>query len=176
MTGISIRATKISEIQILSAILASCLIGLFAQIRIPLPYTPVPLTGQTFGVMLVGALLGPKKGALAAFFYLVQAAAGFPVLAGGKAGAHYFFGITGGYLFAYPLEAYLMGRCLEDKGSIIKTFGALVIPWSIQLAIGTLWLSVFIGIDLAFFQGFYPFIAIELVKSSLIVFYKKVQS
>src|SRR5579871_4495759 len=57
MTGISLRATRFCEIQILSAILASCLIGLFAQIRIPLPFTPIPLTGQTFGVMLVRALL-----------------------------------------------------------------------------------------------------------------------
>ena len=177
MTAIAARITKFRENnQLLSIFLASCLIGLFAQIRIPLPFSPVPLTGQTFGVMLVGVLLGKKKGALAALFYLVQGSLGCPVWAGGKAGFHHFFGPTGGYLLAYPLEAYLIGWCLEHKARTVQLIGALFIPWSLQLAIGTVWLAFFVGADQAISLGFCPFIAIEIAKASLIIFYKKVQS
>ena len=61
-------------------------VGLMAQIAIPLPFTPVPITGQTFGVLLVGALLGSRRGALALGLYLLEGIAGLPVFAGGSGG------------------------------------------------------------------------------------------
>jgi biotin transport system substrate-specific component len=169
MTPIVVSIAKVKNNQALSVLLASCLIGVFAQIKIPLPFTIVPLTGQTIGVMLAGAMLGRKMGAAAAFAYLIQGALGFPVWAGGRSGLLHFFGPTGGYLLAYPLEAYLIGWCLEGQIRTVKTIGALFIPWIVQMVIGTLWLAFFVGIDRAFFQGFYPFIGSEISKSAFII-------
>src|SRR5918992_5276241 len=79
----------------------SLLTAAAAQVVVPLPFTPVPLTGQTFAVLLTGALLGPRLGALAMLAYLAEGAAGLPFFRGGAGGAHYLFlSPTAGYLLA----------------------------------------------------------------------------
>ncbi|MBC8135454.1 MAG: biotin transporter BioY, partial [Fibrella sp.] len=88
---------------------ASALITLCAQVAIPLPWTPVPITGQTFGVLLSGVLLGSRRGYLACLAYLVEGAAGLPVFAGGMSGFLPFIGLTGGYLAAFPVAAFMVG-------------------------------------------------------------------
>lgn len=148
---------------ILTVILASFLIGACAQIRIPLGFTPVPFTGQTLAVMAIGARLGSRKGALAALCYLMEGAMGWPVFAGGNGGAIVFFGATGGYLLAYPLEAFLVGWLLERRHRLLAIF----LPCSLQLAIGSLWMIPFVGIDRAFLLGFYPFFLVEIGKAIL---------
>src|SRR5438105_3799770 len=92
----------------LQVILASLFICLCAQIRIPLFFTPIPITGATFGILLTGALCGSKKGIYATLLYLLQGAIGLPVFATGK-GFAYFFGITGGFLIGQMVEAFLAG-------------------------------------------------------------------
>src|SRR5919206_2623482 len=77
----------------------SLLTALAAQVVVPLPWTPVPLTGQTFAVLLTGALLGPRLGALAMLAYLAEGAAGLPFFRGGAAGVGHLAGAKGGYLF-----------------------------------------------------------------------------
>ncbi len=159
-------------------VLASCFIGICAQIKIPLYFTPVPLTGQTFGVMLVGALLGSRKGCLAALCYLFQGIIGLPVWAGGKFGFHHFMGPTGGYLLGYPLQAFLIGWLIEREKSrtLIKSLTSILIPSLLQMGIGTLWLSYFVGFSHVLVMGFYPFVPGEIFKAFLISIYLKQRS
>src|SRR5579864_2125911 len=78
----------------------SLLTAVLAQIRIPLPFTPVPLTGQTFAVLLAGAALGSRRGFLSQALYLAEGAAGLPVFAGAVGSLAHLFGPTGGYLWS----------------------------------------------------------------------------
>ncbi|NGX38095.1 MAG: Biotin transporter BioY2 [Chlamydiae bacterium] len=148
---------------LVQVVLASCFIGLCAQISIPLYY--VPFTGQTFGVMLVGATLGKRAGFFAALLYLLEGCAGCPVFAGGAGGLHCLLGPTGGYLIAYPLQAYGFGWLFE------RTKRRMPLAMGIacgQLAMGTFWLIPFIGAKNSFLFGFYPFITIEAIKALLV--------
>src|SRR5262249_61686117 len=81
---------------------ASVVTALAAQVAIPLPWTPVPITGQTFAVLLTGAVLGARRAFLAQVLYLLEGAVGLPVFAGGAAGMLKLIGPTGGYLLAVP--------------------------------------------------------------------------
>jgi biotin transport system substrate-specific component len=88
---------------------ASLLVALMAQVSVPLPFSPVPITGQTFAVLLVGAALGAKRGSASLLLYLLEGAAGLPVFAGGGAGPATFLGPTGGYLIGFVAAAWLVG-------------------------------------------------------------------
>src|ERR1044072_4255433 len=85
----------------------SLLTAAAAQVSVPLPFTPVPLTGQTFAVLLTGVLLGPRVGALAMLASLAGGAAGLPFFRGGAGGVGHFSGATAGYLFALPAAGYV---------------------------------------------------------------------
>src|SRR5713101_3840331 len=88
----------------------SLLVALCARITIPIPGTPVPLTVQNFGVLLVGLLLGSRRGFAALALYLAEGAMGMPVFSpGGAGGIAQLFGATGGFLLAYPFVAWLAG-------------------------------------------------------------------
>ncbi len=91
----------------------SLLVALSAQIQVVLPFTVVPITGQTFAVLLVGAALGSHRGALAMVVYLAEGAAGLPVFSGGACCLPWLLGPTGGYLLSYPLVAGLVGALAE---------------------------------------------------------------
>ena len=92
----------------------SFLIALSAKVQILLPFSPVPITGQTFAVLMIGALLGARRGSLAVLAYLIQGAAGMPVFAFGG-GFAILLGPTGGYLIGFIPAAYVTGR-LAEKG------------------------------------------------------------
>lgn len=155
--------------QVVQVLAASLFIGLCAQIKIPLFFTPVPLTGQTFAVILVGALLGSRKGALAALCYLAEGAMGMPLWAGGAAGIAHLLGPTGGYRFAYPLQAFLAGYFFKKfDGRFFKLFTAIFMACCMQLLVGSLWLGLFVGFAHCFALGFLPFIGIELFKTLLL--------
>jgi biotin transport system substrate-specific component len=118
---------------------ANILLVLCAHIAFPLPWTPVPVTGQTFGVLLVAILLGSRRGALTLGLYLLEGMAGLPVFQPlGLPGPARFFGPTAGYLLAYPLAAFVTGWIVE-RGAVgvrmkfaglrangMKLFGALI--------------------------------------------------
>lgn len=154
-------------------VLATLFIALAAQIKIPLPFTPVPFTGLTFAVMLTAASLGGKRGSMSAALYLLLGALGLPAFAGGNFGAAYLMGITGGYLFALPLLAYLMGTLLEKKRSAATTLFAVFAASTFHLAFGTLWLSLFYGVENAFMIGCLPFIPIEMMKALFVIYTAK---
>ena len=145
----------------------SLLVALAAQVAVPLPWTPVPLTAQTFAVLLTGALLGSRLGALALVVYLIEGAAGLPFFHGGAGGPQYFFGATAGYLFAFPVAAFVTGYLAErgwDKrfptAALAMALGSLVI-----LAGGWAWLAVFTrSAAAAFASGVAPFLVGDIVK------------
>lgn len=155
---------------ILKIILASCFIGICAQIEIPLYFTPVPITIQTSAIMLVGAMLGKRQGTAAVICYLMEGSLGFPVLAGGGAGFVHFIGPTGGYLFAYILQAYLIGKFFEGQRYLKLTQITAMLLFSIcvQMGIGSLWLAQFVGFENCFMQGFYPFVLGEVARALLV--------
>lgn len=159
----------------LQILLSSFFIGLCAQIKIPLYFTPVPLTGQTFGILLIGSLLGPQKSMAAAVLYLIEGCLGMPVFAGGKAGIYHLLGPTGGYLLAYGFQTYLVGLWQEKNphATFLKTCMALSLICYLQLGTGSLWLSYFVGIDKAFSLGMQPFILVDTIKAFLVTFYVK---
>ena len=145
---------------ILCVLGGSLFLALMSQISFHLGFTPVPITLQTLGVMLIGALLGSKRGALSIAAYLAEGALGLPVFAGGGAGVITLFGPTGGYLFAFILSTFTIGFLLERgwKKSYPLTLAALVIGSALTLGLGALWLGFFVGKEHAFALGVYPFL------------------
>lgn len=150
-----------------SLILAgSWLIAFAAQIAIPLPFSPVPITGQTFAVLLVGALLGRRLAALSVVAYLAQGLAGLPVFAGGTSGFARLLGPTGGYLLGFWAAAYLVGWLAEQGWTlhIGKTLLAMVLGNGVIYLCGLAYLSLFLGIEKALITGLYPFLIGDAIK------------
>jgi biotin transport system substrate-specific component len=145
---------------------ASLLIGLCAHAKVWLPFSPVPVTGQTFAVLMLGALLGARRGCLAVLAYIIEGAAGLPVFAVGV-GSAALLGPTGGYLFGFIPAAYITGR-LAEKGwdrRIGTTVLAMVLGDLAILTFGLLWLCCLTGFStMALTLGFYPFIIGDLAK------------
>jgi biotin transport system substrate-specific component len=145
---------------------AALILGVGANIKIPLFFTPVPLSLQTFVVLLMAAFLGPRKAVAGVFTYLGLGTLGLPVFVGGAATAAYFTGPTAGYLLGFVIQAFITGWLIERVSSLTlkKAFIIFAGTCAIQLLIGTAWLSVLLGWDSAFMMGFNPFVAGELLK------------
>lgn len=148
----------------------SLLTAAAAQVVVPLPFTPVPLTGQTFAVLLTGALLGPRLGALAMLAYLAEGAAGLPFFRGGAGGVGHFSGATAGYLLAFPAAAYVTGA-LAERGwdrRFLSAAAAMALGSFVILAGGWAWLALmFKGGAEAFQLGVAPFLPGDVVKIAL---------
>jgi biotin transport system substrate-specific component len=160
------RWIKTVFVAIIQIVCGSLFIGLGAQIEIPLYFTPVPLTGQTFAIMLVGALLGCRKGALSVILYISEGAMGLPVFSGGGFGLVHLFGPTRGYFLGFVIQAFLVGWFLENirTNETKKIIFALLLACTVQLWIGALWLAHYVGLNHAFMLGVYPFIPGEIIK------------
>lgn len=146
----------------------SLLTALAAQVVIPLPMTPVPITGQTFAVLLTGALLGSRLGAIAMIVYLVEGASGLPFFRSGQGGMHYLLtSPTAGYLLSYPLAAYLTGW-LAERGwdrRFLSAAAAMCAGSLVILLCGWSWLTIFYKPALdAWRAGVAPFIIGDMVK------------
>lgn len=147
----------------------SLLIALSAQIAVPLPFSPVPVTGQTLAVLLTGVLLGSRRGALAVLAYLAEGAMGMPVFAGGTGGAAILTGPTGGYLAGFVAAAALTGA-LAERGWDRRSITALLAMVTGNLVIylfGLGWLSTFIGLDRVVDLGMVPFLPGDVAKIAL---------
>ena len=154
------------ELDVALIAVGSLLVAVSAQIAIPLPWTPVPITGQTLGVLLVGASLGWRRGALAMALYLAEGAGGLPVFAGGGAGVVHLMGPTAGYLWSFPFAAGLVGW-LADRGWDRRLWTALAAMALGELAVyafGVPWLARFIGWERVWMAGFWPFLPGAIVK------------
>ena len=146
---------------------ASLFVAACARVSLPLPFTPVPLTLQNFGVLLVGLTLGPRRGFAALALYLAEGAFGLPVFNPiGMGGVAQLLGPTGGYLLAYPAVAFLAGWLWRRRFGF---GGALVAATAAELllfASGTCWLMLLAGVPLARAAqfGLYPFVFAEVMK------------
>ena len=159
-----IEVNKIVKI-ILIAIAGTLLLTISAKIKIP--FYPVPMTMQTFVVLFLGIILGPKIGLLTIGLYLLEGIFGLPVFAGTPEkgiGFIYFTGPTMGYLIGFLIAAYFSGSFKYDKG-LINTFFKLMFSVSFIYIFGLLWLGFLIGWDKPIFQlGAQPFLLAELFK------------
>ena len=144
----------------------SLLIGLCAHTKLWRPFSPVPVTGQTFAVLMLAALLGARRGCLAVLAYITEGAAGLPVFAVGI-GSAALLGPTGGYLFGFIPAAYITGR-LAERGwdrRIGTTVLAMVFGNLVIYTFGLLWLCCLTGFNIMVLtSGLYPFIVGDLVK------------
>jgi len=124
-------------------ILGGLFVAAMAQLSIPLQ--PVPVTGQTFAVLLVGMVLGSRRGALALAAYLGEGLAGLPVFAEAKFGLATVLGPTGGYLVGFIAAAWLVGLLAESgfDRSLLKTVAAMIVGNAVIYAFGLGWLSSF---------------------------------
>ena len=145
-----------------SAFLAIC-----AQINVPL--YPVPITMQTFGVLLIGMAFGSRLGAATVGLYLFEGAIGLPVYAQHLGGLPVLFGLTGGYLFGFVIAAWLVGM-LAERGwdrNVFTTAIAMLLGNVVLYIPGLIWLAGFIGAKEAITGGLIPFILGDGLKIAL---------
>lgn len=162
-----LRPTAITNAALV--LLGALIVALLAQVRIPLPFTPVPITGQTLGVLLVAAALGSRRGAASLGLYLAGGLAGLPFFTGGASGLAYLTGATGGYLIGFLAAGWLVGRLAERgwtrswlKMAALFTVGTLVI-----YTFGAAYLSTFVGLRGALATGVWPFLVGDAIKALL---------
>ena len=155
-------------VQALAVVAGMLLLTLASWIEVPM--VPVPMTMQTFAVLLVGTLYGWRLGALTVAAWLAFAALGLPLLAGGAGGIARFAGPTAGYLFAFPLAAaladWLAARgCMEG---FLSATAAMLVGHAVCLGLGTGGLALAIGPERAVAAGLLPFLAGAVLKSVLV--------
>ena len=153
-------------------VLGSAILAICAQITVPL--WPVPMTMQTFGVLVLGMAYGARLGAATVALYLLEGAIGLPVFAGFGGGPAVLFGVTGGYLFGFVIAAAVVGWLAErgwDRN--IGTTGVAMLLGTVALYIpGLIWLGSFIGPQQAIAGGLAPFVigdALKLVLAALLL-------
>jgi len=150
---------------------AALLTAASAQISLPVPGSPVPVTGQTFALVVTAAALGPLRGVAGQLLYLLLGAVGLPFYADAESGFDVIAGATGGYLIGFLPAAYLLGLAARH-GYDRKPWRALplfVLGQAVVFAVGVPWLAAVADLSLAraLELGFYPFIVGGLVKAAL---------
>lgn len=161
------RAGWLVNLQLVVA--ASALTAVAAQIVVPVPWSPVPITAQTFAVLLCGALLGPRRAFAAQALYLLEGACGVPVFAAGTFGPAILAGPTGGYLVAFPFAAALTGA-LAARGwdrRFVPMLAAMLAGSAVILVLGLSWLARFVPAPGLPAAGLLPFLPGDLVKAAL---------
>lgn len=155
--------------QVLLVVGASLFIAVAAQIAVPIPFTPVPLTLSPLAVLIVGIALGSRRGAAAAVLYLLEGLSGLPVGAQGHGGPLWLIGPTAGYLYSYPFAAFIAGW-FSERGwgnSIPRAFAAMLIALVVIFAGGWSWLAILSGPRAALTMGIVPFVIADLVKIAI---------
>ena len=160
-------------VDVVLVVAGSLVMAGLAQVSVRLPFTPVPVTGQTLGVLVVGGALGSVRGAAAMLLYLGEGAIGLPFFAEGLSGVQLLTlsSATGGYLWGFVVAGYVVGR-LTEKGwdrTIGSSLGAMLIGEVIIFSMGVAWLSQAVGLSAqrALEAGLYPFIVGDLLKLAI---------
>ena len=160
-------SSLLAELPLLLAF--NALLVLTSYMAINLPFSPVPITGQTFGVLLIGMALGRVRGTAVVMAYLIEGAMGLPVFAGGTAGFVKFVGPTGGYLLGFPVAAFVVGY-LADRGwdrSYLRSVAAMTAGTVVIFVCGLAWLSRLVPSGSVLEMGLYPFVPGAVVKIAL---------
>ena len=174
LTSVAAGAEMRTGIRVASVLLFTALTAAAAQVSVPLPFTPVPFTLQPMIVLLGGAVLGARLGMSAQVLYLLAGIAGLPVFAASAVlpqGALRLLGPTGGFLWSYPLAAFVAGALAErgfDRRYLTSVI-AMACGLAVVFACGVTWLALFarpaaIGLDAALRTGFYPFVPADIFK------------
>lgn len=148
---------------------SSLLIAIAAQIAIPIPFSPVPLTLQPLAVIFIGVALGSARGAAAAALYLLEGMSGLPVFAQGHGGALWLLGATAGYLYSYPLAAFVAGF-VSERGwgsSVVRALSGMLLALAVIYAGGWSWLAALTDARTAFAAGVAPFVVADIVKVAI---------
>jgi len=151
--------------------LGSIFVAICSQMTCYLPFSPVPITGQTFAVLLTGAVLGSRRGGLSLALYVLEGAIGLPVFAGGRGGIAVLLGPTAGYLIGFIFASILIGL-LAEGGFNRRSYTMLIAFCAGQVAIyffGVLRLSMFVGIERVFELGVAPFLIGDVIKVGLAI-------
>ena len=161
---LSSKSTWATPLKAFLVVIGSLLLAASAQFKIPL--YPVPVTGQTLVVLLIGMVYGPRLGGVTIAAYLLQGVIGLPVFAGGTSGIATLLGPTGGYLGGFLIAAIVMG-VLAERGmgrGIINTIIAMMIGNIVIYIAGASWLASFIGAEKALKAGVLPFLYGDVLK------------
>ena len=144
----------------------ACITAMCAQVSFWIG--PVPITGQTFGAILAGAVLGSRRGALSQLSYLLVGATGLPFwfALGGPIGIGRLIGPTAGYLYGFVIQAFVIGWLMENGWSrkVYKIIAAMLLGEVVLYSCGLSWLAAFVPADKLLQSGLYPFIIGDLVK------------
>ena len=155
----------------ITVVLGAALTALAAQVSLPVPGSPVPVTGQTFAVLLTAAALGPARGMASQALYLLLGAVGLPVFAGATHGPAVIFGASGGYLVGFLVAAAIVGggaRRGADR-SPLRTLLLFALASAVIYTIGTAWLCLDTGMSVSagISAGVSPFIPGDVAKALL---------
>src|SRR5437899_4635785 len=160
------RAGVLTDVALV--VLGAAFIAGSAQVSISLPFTPVPITGQTFSVLLVGASLGAARGGASASLYVLLGIAGAPVYADGHHGFAIITGASGGYLVSYPFVSALVGHLAERRWDrhFSSAVGAMLTGNVLIYLVGLPWLAVVLntGLEKTLELGLYPFVPGDTLK------------
>ena len=135
------------------AALFAALTAAIAPVKIPLGFTPVPITLQTIAVLLSGAMAGPYYGALAMAIYVLVGIIGLPVFAGGSSGIQALYGPTGGYLISYFIAAFVIGKYLQGKAKRAAVRNQKIGATHGKIVTGLPWSAILVGWVLPFLIG-----------------------
>ncbi len=169
-TTLAQRAGLVStrERAVLLVVGAALLTAAAAQVSIPLPFTPVPVTGQTFAVLLAGTALGSRLGTASQVLYVALGALGMPFYSDASGGWEVATGATGGYLVGFIVAAFVLGSLAERRQdrSILTAVPAMLMGTAIIYGLGASWLAVSLGVSLAdaVELGVAPFLIGDTVK------------
>ncbi len=159
--------TKNIRSMVMTALFAAILVVL-SFISIPVPFSTVPITGQTLGIMLIGSILGPLEAVAAVIVYIFLGAVGLPVFAGGNSGLGTLFGPSGGFLFSFIFGAFVISLIKGDGKKIMRLaianiFGGIIVVY----LIGVPWLSFILKISLTkgFLIGALPYLPLDIIKA-----------
>ncbi|HEU4887017.1 MAG TPA: biotin transporter BioY [Thermoanaerobaculia bacterium] len=148
---------------------ASALIAIAAQVAIPIPGSPVPLTLQPLAVIFIGVALGSTRAAAAAALYLLEGFSGLPVFAQGHGGPAWLLGATAGFLYSYPFAAWVAGF-ISERGwgsSIVRAITGMLLALGVIYLGGWSWLALLTDARYAFTAGVAPFVIADIVKVAL---------
>ncbi len=167
---IAVNRGRVAQVitDVLLVVGAAGFVGGLAQISVHLSFTPVPITGQTLGVLLAGTALGWRRAAAAMALYAVAGVAGLPWFAGGTSGyASASFGYIVGFFFAATICGYLAGRGADR--SVLGSVPAMVVGEIIIYAFGLTWLALdlHLGAAATLKDGFTPFVAGDAIKAAI---------
>jgi biotin transport system substrate-specific component len=164
--------------RILGVFIFTIFTSLGAFVRIPLPFSPVPITLQTFFVLLAGLILGGNLGLTSQLFYITLGASGLSIFTNAGSGLYYLLGPTGGYLFGFILVSFFIGRLSKKINNNFILFSLITAASMMILICGGVWLMLLFKISFskAFFLGILPFIPGDIIKSLLAyLIYRKIK-